>query len=103
MNLNGRTSLIYCFYWGLIAVAFLKLVYPWLKKIEKYIYKKGVRIFSVFFIIFMTFDIVISCMAGSRQNERCNGIPPQDKVDEFLDYAYPDEYLNKVYNNKKEV
>ncbi len=103
MNFNGRTSLIYCFYWGLIAVAFLKVVYPLLKKAEKFIYKKGVRIFSIFFIIFMTFDIVISCMAGSRQNERYNGIPPKNKLDEFLDYAYPDEYLNRVYHNKKEV
>ena len=103
MNLNGRTCLIYCFYWGLIAVAFLKLIYPLLQRLEKYIYKRNIRIFSVFFIIFMTFDIVISCMAGSRQDERYNGIPPKNKLDEFLDYAYPDEYLNKVYNNKKEV
>ena len=33
-NLNGRTSLLYCFYWGIIAVAYLKIVYPWLKSIE---------------------------------------------------------------------
>lgn len=32
-NLNGRTSLLYCFYWGIIAVAYLKIVYPWLKNI----------------------------------------------------------------------
>ena len=28
MNLNGRTSLLYCVYWGIIAVAFLKIIYP---------------------------------------------------------------------------
>ena len=27
MNLNGRTSLLYCVYWGIIAVIFLKLIY----------------------------------------------------------------------------
>lgn len=32
MNLNGRTSLLYCVYWGIIAIIYLKIVYPNLKK-----------------------------------------------------------------------
>ena len=51
MNFNGRICLLYCFYWGIIAVMFLKIIYPWLEKIEPMIYKKGVRIFTVFLII----------------------------------------------------
>ena len=41
LNLNGRVCLLYCFYWGIIAVAFLKIVYPILLKIEPLIYKKN--------------------------------------------------------------
>ena len=103
MNLNGRTSLLYCVYWGIIAVLYLKVVYPLLVKIEPLIYKKGVQIFTVFFMLFMTFDIVISCMAGNRQKERHQNIPPSGVVDEFIDRMYPDELLDKIYNNKKEV
>ncbi len=103
LNFNGRTCLLYCFYWGIIAVAFLKIVYPWLEKIELLIYKKGVRIFTVIFMLFMTFDIVISCMAANRQTERNKNIPAKNSIDIFLDYVYPDEYLNKIYNNKKEI
>ena len=51
----------------------------------------------------MTADIVISCMAGARQDERHKNIPPKNDVDVFLDNTYPDEFLDKVYNNKKEV
>lgn len=103
MNLNGRTSLLYCVYWGMIAVIFLKIVYPMLNKIEPLIYKKGVKIVTVFLMIFMTFDIVISCMAGNRQKERHRNIPPSGMVDEFLDKTYPDELLDKIYNNKKDM
>ena len=103
MNINGRTCLLYCFYWGIIAVVFLKLVYPWLKKIEPMIYKKWVRILTVFLMIFMVFDITISCMAANRQNERYNNIPAKNKIDIFLDNTYPDEYLDKIYNNKKNI
>ena len=103
MNLNGRTSLLYCVYWGIIAIAFLKVIYPWFEKIDYLIYKKKIRIFTVFFMLFMTFDIAISCMAADRQQKRHQNIPPQNVVDEFLDSNYPDELLDKIYNNKKEI
>ena len=103
MNLNGRTSLIYCVYWGMIAVLYLKIVYPLLLKIEPLIYKKSVKVITVIFMIFMIFDITISCMAGNRQKERHLNIPPSNALDEFIDRTYPDEFLDKVYNNKKEM
>lgn len=103
MNLSGRTSLLYCFYWGIIAVVFLKLIYPLFLKIDHLIYNKKVRIITVFFALFMVFDITISCMAGSRQQERRKNISAQGVIDEFLDKAYPDEILDRIYNNKKEV
>ncbi len=102
-NLNGRTSLLYCVYWGIIAIAFLKIIYPWLEKIEPLIYKKSVRIFTLFFMIFMTFDIAISCMAVARQQERHKNLEPKNQIDVFLDKAYPDEYLDMIYNNKREI
>ncbi len=103
MNLNGRTSLLYCVYWGIIAVLYLKLVYPLLLKIEPLIYKKGVKILTVFMMLFMTFDITISCMAGNRQKERHQNIPPDSVIEEFIDRNYPDELLDRIYNNKKEM
>ena len=102
-NFNGRTCVLYCFYWGIIAVAFLKVVYPWLEKIEPLIYKKGVRICTIFLMIFMTFDITISCMAANRQQERHDNIPAKNQIDVFLDNTYPDEYLDRIYNNKREI
>ena len=103
MNLNGRTCLIYCVYWGMIAVLYLKLIYPFFQKIEPLIYKKKIKIFTVLMVLFMAFDIVISCMAGNRQKERHKNIPPKNIVDEFIDKNYPDELLDKIYNNKKEI
>lgn len=103
MNINGRTSLLYCFYWGIIAVIYLKLVYPLFEKIKPMIYKRWVRVFTVFFILFMTFDITVSCMAGNRQKERHINIPPKNDLDAFIDKMYPDELLDRIYNNKKEV
>lgn len=103
LNLNGRTSFLYCFYWGVIAIAFLKLIYPLLNKLDKLICIRKFRIGTYFFILFMTFNITISCMAADRQLRRHQNLPPRDQIDEFLDSAYSDEVLDRVYNNKKEV
>ena len=103
LNFNGRTCLLYCFYWGIIAVVYLKIVYPLFEKIEPLIYKKSIRILTVFCMIFMIFDITISCMAANRQKERHNNVPAKNQIDVFLDNKYPDEYLDRVYDNKKEI
>lgn len=103
MNLNGRTSLLYCVYWGIIAILYLKIIYPTFQKMEPLIDKSNIKIFTVLFMLFMIFDITISCMAGNRQQERHQNIPAQGVIDEFLDRVYPDELLDRIYNNKKEV
>jgi len=103
LNFNGRTCLLYCTYWGIIALAFLKIVYPWLKKVEPFIYKKKFRIITIFLIVFMIFDITISCMAANRQKERHRNIPQKNSIDKFIDKTYPDEYVDRIYNNKKEI
>ena len=72
-------------------------------KIEPLIHKKTVQIFTVFMVLFMTFDITISCMAGNRQQERRDNIPAKNSLDKFLDKMYPDELLDRIYNNKKDV
>ena len=51
----------------------------------------------------MAFDISISALAASRQQARRQNIPPQNNLDVFLDSTYPDEYLNRIYNNKKDI
>lgn len=103
MDLNGRTSLLYCVYWGIIAVIYLKIVYPMFQKLEPYIHRKSIRILTVFLAVFMLFDITISCMAGNRQQKRHQNIPPRGPVEEFLDRTYPDELLDRIYHNKKEI
>ena len=103
MNLNGRTSLLYCIYWGIIAVIYLKIVYPAFEQINPLIEKNRFKILTIFLMLFMAFDITISCMAGNRQLKRREGIPPKHKLDEFIDKTYPDEFLDRVYNNKKDV
>ena len=100
INLNGRTSLLHCIYWGLAGIFFIKLIYPQIEKIDlisnKIIFKQLTSIVA----IFMIFDIIISWSAADRQEERMKNIPAQDKIDVFLDKYYSDKIMNRVYSNK---
>lgn len=103
ISINGRTCFIYCLYWGIIAVLFLKLIYPLITKLDLILEYNQMRILTIGLMIFMMFDITISSMAAVRQQERRNYIPANSKIDEFLDNHYSDTFLDNIYNNKKEI
>lgn len=102
LNINGRTNFLYCIYWGLIGLAFLKIFWPLVPKLDNITNSKKWRIITYVLMFLLTFDIIISFLACSRQSERAKNIPPKNNIDIFLDNKYPDEYLNKIYNTKIE-
>ena len=102
-DINGRTSLLHCSYWGIAGILYVTYIDPFLEKLKYKIDKKSLKIVSITFAVFMLFDISISCIAANRQTERRNNISPESKLDLFLDKYYPDEYMDKIFANKREV
>lgn len=69
-NLGGRINLLYCFFWGIAAVVWFKWVYPLLSGlIEKLPVRLG-KILCNFMVVFMIFNMLISCLALTRYTER---------------------------------
>ena len=101
-NINGRTSLLHCSYWGIAGIIYVIYIDPFLEKLKFKINQKSFKIFTITFVIFILFDISISLVAANRQTERRNNIFPENKLDLFLDKYYSDEYMDKVYANKKD-
>lgn len=102
-NINGRTTIFHCSYWGIAGILYIKYIEPLIPKIEKFIQNNKVKIITSTVATFMMFNITISSMAAIRQKERVNDIPASSSIDTFLDNVYPDEYMNEVFENKKNV
>ncbi len=102
-NLNGRTSLLHCTYWGIAGILYSLYISPKIEKLKENINKNSLRIITIVLTIFMIWDISISCLAAGRQYNRKNNIEPKNKLDVYLDEHYPDEVIDKVYANKKDV
>lgn len=101
-NFNGRTSLLHCTYWGIAGVLYISYIGPMIEKLRG-IDRDKMKFVTIILVMFITFDITISCVAADRQKERRNDILPKNQVDIFLDKYYSDEYLDKIYTNLKEL
>lgn len=102
-NINGRTSLLHCIYWGIGGVLYITFLEPLIINISKKINIKFINLITIIISIFIIFDITITWKAAERQTERKNNIGPENHVDLFLDKYYPDEYMDRIFNNKKDV
>ena len=97
--LGKRTSIVYCIFWGILGIVWIRYIYPSLEKyIEKIPNRTGI-ILTWILTIFLVFDILLSSSAVYRQRERRNDIPANNEFREYLDTRYNDEVLKKIYPN----
>lgn len=98
-NLGGRINLLYCFFWGIAAVVWLKICYPimsgWIEKIPI----KAGKILSWILIVFMCCNVLVSSMALIRSTQRKDDIPAEYQWQKIMDERFDDERMEKIYPN----
>ena len=100
-NLGGRINLLYCFFWGIAAVVWMKGVYPFLSRwIEKLPARAGKILCSVLLVL-LAADMAVSALALARYSKRQAGEAEQTAVGQALDEFFPDEFIEKRYENLK--
>ena len=99
LNINGRTSVIYALFWGLLIVLGVKIFYPYFSRlIEKIPYKVGVVLTRVL-IIFLTLNMLITYTMLIRQGLRAKGIEPYTPIGVIYDEVFTDEYIKELFPN----
>ena len=102
-NLNGRINLLYCFFWGIMAIVWLKILYPWMSKgIERLPILFG-KILTWVLVVFFFFDISISAAALYRMHQRDGHQAPRNWAEEYVDEHFTDEWIQQRYQNLKLV
>ena len=101
LNLNGRINLLYCFFWGILALLWVKDLFPrltWL--IEQIPNEIGIPL-TWFGVVFFIIDSIHSALVVYRMNERQGGNAETNRFWNFFDRHYPDEKVRKIYPNMK--
>ena len=102
-NLGGRINLLYCFFWGIAAVAWMKRIYPKLSAwIEKIPMKIGKPLTGIL-VVFMVVNISVSGLALLRYNERSQQLPATQSWQVWMDTYYDDTVMERIYPNAKKV
>lgn len=100
-NLGGRINLLYCFFWGIAAVVWMKGIYPLISRWVEKIPMRAGKIICNFMIVFMVINMLMSGIALGRYSERQTGKVQQSTVGEFFDEHFPDERMERIYPNAK--
>lgn len=100
-NIGGRTNLLYCVFWGILSVGWVKICYPrisrWIEKIPPL----GGKIATWILLVLMICNGLISAAAMIRYVERKDGVAAENSVEDFLDDKYPDALVEWVWPNMK--
>lgn len=98
-NLGGRINLLYCFFWGIAAVVWMKLLYPRISAWIENVPMKPGKIISWILIVFMSCNMAASGLALIRSTERQNGVPAEARWQKVMDERFDDERLEQIYPN----
>lgn len=99
LNINGRTTIPYMLFWGLLCYILMVKIYPFItRKLEKVPQKLENTIYHILLVV-VTIDMIISFSACIRMGLRHEGYSPLTKYGEILDKVYNDERMKKSYTN----
>ena len=102
-NLGGRINLLYCFFWGIAAVAWMRYGYP---LVEKGMAKVRGHIrpwVTALLAVFMAVNMLTSALALARYDARTSGEGPKSSIDTLLDEHFDDARMERIYPNAKKV
>ena len=102
-NLGGRINLLYCFFWGIAAVVWMKMLYPFFSGLIEKVPKKAGHILTWVMLVFMVCNMLFSAMALIRSAQRAEGASTGNVLEEYLDTHYDDEKLEQIYPNAIQV
>lgn len=103
LNIEGRTNLKFSIYWAIFGVVAVRYVYPLLcSELRKLPPRTNQFITFIAFMLIST-DAFLSTVAMIRYRERNENIPATTEFQRFLDEAYPDSLMKKIYPDLKFV
>ena len=102
-NLGGRINLLYCFFWGIAAVVWMRYGYPLVIRLMTKLRSRVRPWMTVALAVFMTVNMVTSALALARYDARTSGTAPASRVDLLLDEHFDNARMERIYPNAKKV
>ncbi len=101
LNIGGRTNVLYCVFWGLLAVVWIKVLYPPMERqIEKFPPLLG-KVLTWGVVAVMLCNGLLTACAMYRYSERQTVPQPSNLMEQLLDESYGDDFMENRWPNMK--
>ena len=99
LNIGGRTNVLYCVFWGLLSVLWIKVLYPPMSRgIEKLPALVG-KVSTWVVVAVMLCNGVLTTAAMIRCTDRQTDPTADNLVEAFLDQTYDDDFMKNRWPN----
>lgn len=101
LNIDGRTTIPFMFFWGLLSVIAIYGIYSPLQKYLIKIPKSTLTYITKIIAIVIVVDLTIMILAVLRYKSRANDIKPSNPITKMIDYFFNDEYMKLHFPKMK--
>lgn len=99
LNIGGRTNVLYCVFWGLLAVVWLKVIYPPMDRFIERIPPLAGKAATWIVVLVMACNGLLTSAAMIRYTNRQSAPVQETVVDAFLDRRYDDAWMEQRWPN----
>lgn len=99
LNIGGRTNVLFCFFWGVLAVFWIKGAYPWMSRLIERLPALTGKILTWAVVALMVCNGLLTCAAMVRYSTRPLRPEPSGAFEAFLDREYGDGFMEQRWPN----
>ncbi len=99
LNIGGRTNVLFCFFWGVLAVFWIKGVYPQMSRLIEGFPALAGKVATWVVVAVMVCNGLLTCAAMLRYSARAVQPEPSGAFEEFLDRQYSDSFMERRWPN----
>ncbi len=98
-NLGGRINLLYCFFWGIAAVVWIKGLYPRVVRVIDAVLRRTRWVLTSALMVFMILNICVSVLALVRYDTRADKKAAVHGWERLMDVHFDDARMERIYPN----
>ncbi len=99
LNIGGRTNLLYCVFWGVLALLWVKVCYPYASRLIESFPPITAKVCTWVIVVAMALDMALSGAVIARYTQRCAGEEASNFLEEFIDAQYSDALIEEIWPN----
>lgn len=99
LNIGGRTNVLFCFFWGVLAVVWIKGIYPWMSRVIESIPALAGKVLTWIVVVLMLCNGLLTSAAMLRYNARANRPEADNHFEELLDQQYDNTFIERRWPN----